>query len=275
MTQRIGKTQQLPIDQLEYYHQNPRRGNLDAIVDSLKVNGQYRPIVVNRGNKTGREWEVLAGNHTLMGARFLDEQGVSGWREIDCYVVDVDDEQASRIVLADNRTSDLADYDERSLAALLASLDDGLEGTGYDDDDLADLSALLEEKSPLPADYGENSGGDEASGQSTTEEADSDGDGGTLPPARVNVNEETGVGGSTGTAHSALSYHTQPTRMIILNLPINQFIWAQEKFSEYLEEHKELADSNAAAVIHLLESWSGDQAPQEENEDEESLEVED
>jgi len=114
---------------------NPRRGNVAAIKQSLERNGQYRPIVVNR-----RSMEVLAGNHTLLAAREL------GWEEIAATFVDVDEEQARRILLVDNRTNDLAGYDTEELGELLQELD-GLEGTGYDD---ATLGALLDELAPRP-----------------------------------------------------------------------------------------------------------------------------
>jgi ParB-like nuclease domain len=51
----------VPTADLRPYPGNPRRGDLEAIKDSLERNGQYRPIVVNR-----RTMEVLAGNHTLI-----------------------------------------------------------------------------------------------------------------------------------------------------------------------------------------------------------------
>ena len=45
---------------------NARRGDVDAIVDSLRRNGQFRPLVVQRS--TGY---VLGGNHTLQAAQRL------------------------------------------------------------------------------------------------------------------------------------------------------------------------------------------------------------
>lgn len=119
--------------ELTTYHRNPRRGNIDAIAESLNTNGQYRAIVVNLGRKTGRPLEVLAGNHTLQAAIQL------GWDTITATTVDVDDQQAARIVAADNRTADLGDYDNDVLTALLQDLDT-LEGTGYTSDDLDELT---------------------------------------------------------------------------------------------------------------------------------------
>jgi hypothetical protein len=127
-------TSREPVASLHTYHRNPRHGDVLSIRRSLAVNGQYRPVVANRGTHTGRPREVLAGNHTLIAAR--DE----GWPDLAVCWVDVDDDQAARIVLADNRTADLGSYDREVLAELLDGLD-GVEGTGYTD---ADLAALLQ-----------------------------------------------------------------------------------------------------------------------------------
>lgn len=133
-------TRHLPVGDLRTYHRNPRRGNLTAIASSLKVNGQYRPVVVNAGTYTGRPNEVLAGNHTLMAARDL------GWSDLAAVTVDVDDDQAARIVAADNRTADLGEYDDRLLLELLADLPD-LDGTGYDPGDIEALEQALADES--------------------------------------------------------------------------------------------------------------------------------
>lgn len=120
------------IDQLEAYPGNARRGDLSMIVESLRVNGQYRPVVVNRRNN-----QVLAGNHTVQAAREL------GWPQVAATFVDATDEEARRIVLIDNRANDVAGYDDGILAELLADLDGNYEGTGFDDNDLDDLLASL------------------------------------------------------------------------------------------------------------------------------------
>lgn len=124
--------ERVPVAGLRTFHKNPRRGKVDSIVQSLRVNGQYKPIVVNRGGATGRPCEVLAGNHTLIAAR------EAGWEDVAVVWVDVDDDAAARIVAADNRTADLGDYDEAILAELLGDLP-SLEGTGYTADDLGAL----------------------------------------------------------------------------------------------------------------------------------------
>ncbi len=125
-----------PINGLHTFHNNPRKGDVDAIAESLAARGQYRPIVVNRGSFTGRPLEILAGNHTFMAAKLL------GWKTIQATTVDVDDEGATQIVLADNRLADLGDYDDTILTELLQSLET-FDGTGYDESDLEQLLDIL------------------------------------------------------------------------------------------------------------------------------------
>jgi hypothetical protein len=112
---------------LKEYPGNPRKGNIDKIAESLIANGQYKPIVVQES--TGY---VLVGNHTLKAIKQL------GWDFVDVVELDVNDEEAKRIVLADNRTSDDSTYDYNLLADMLKSMPT-LEGTGYDADALDQL----------------------------------------------------------------------------------------------------------------------------------------
>lgn len=123
----------VPIAGLHAYPGNPRRGRVDVVRRSLERHGQYRPVVVN-----SRTMQVLAGNHTMRAASEL------GWDELAVTFVDVDEDQAARIVLVDNRASDLSTNDDDELVALLESLagsEGGLDGTGYD---VGDLDALLD-----------------------------------------------------------------------------------------------------------------------------------
>lgn len=133
----MDEIEHVKLDELRTYPTNARVGNVNAIADSLEVNGQYRPIVVNR-----RTSEILAGNHTWQAARRL------GWETIAVTYVDVDEDAARRIVLADNRTNDLASYDDAGLVDLLKQqLESDLElaGTGFDEDDLASLITAIAE----------------------------------------------------------------------------------------------------------------------------------
>lgn len=135
----------VPLDDVQLLPGNPRQGDIGAVTESMRVNGVYQPVIINRGTHTGRPLEVIAGNHRVQAAQAL------GHPTIPAVILDVDDEQATRIALADNRTSDLADYDTSALVLMLQQLPD-LTGTGYDGDDLDDLLQELEDDALPPAD---------------------------------------------------------------------------------------------------------------------------
>lgn len=119
-----------PITNFTTHPRNVRQGDVGAIVQSLEAHGQYRPIVVHKTTNY-----ILAGNHTYLAAKAL------GWDKIAATFVDCDDEQALRILVADNRANDLATYDDSALTELLKDLANGagLQGTLYDESDLDDL----------------------------------------------------------------------------------------------------------------------------------------
>ena len=130
-----------PLKSLTLYPTNPRRGRLDIITESLTTLGQYRTIVANDNPDADTHMTVLAGNHTMQAMRDL------GWVEADVTFVSVDDETAARIVLMDNRSNDVASYDDTALVAMLVELeatDLSLVATGYDNDTLDTLLAELE-----------------------------------------------------------------------------------------------------------------------------------
>jgi ParB-like chromosome segregation protein Spo0J len=108
-----------------------------SISESMSINGFYGAILVQAS--TGY---ILVGNHRF---REAVRQGAD---KIPVFWADVDDEEALRIMLADNKTADEGTYDETVLEELLASLD-SLEGTGYG---LASLQEQLERDHEASAD---------------------------------------------------------------------------------------------------------------------------
>jgi len=132
MEQRKIEYTTVDITSVQTHPKNVRQGDIGAIAESLKAHGQYRPIVVDK-----RTNYILAGNHTWKAAQSL------GWSQISAGFVETkDDDEALRILLSDNRASDLATYDDGGLAEILKQLaitDTGLVGTMYDGDDLDDL----------------------------------------------------------------------------------------------------------------------------------------
>jgi DNA modification methylase len=99
--------------------------NLDAIKASLTKFGQRKPIVINN------KGVILAGNGTVEAAKAL------GWDHIEVATVpaDWDEATARAYALADNRTAELAEWDENVLAKQLLDLLDeefDIEALGFE-----------------------------------------------------------------------------------------------------------------------------------------------
>ncbi len=128
--------ERVPVDAIRTHPRNPRRGDVDVIAESITKNGFYGAVVVQRS--TGY---ILAGNHRYLAAR------KAGLTEIPVLFVDVDDKTARRILVADNRTSDLAGYDDSALVEILKELrlEQDLIGSGFSSSDVDSLIAELTE----------------------------------------------------------------------------------------------------------------------------------
>jgi ParB-like chromosome segregation protein Spo0J len=122
------------IESLTLDPQNARKHstrNLDAIKASLEKFGQRKPIVVHNG-------VVIAGNGTLEAAKSL------GWKEIAVSVcpADWDADTAKAYALADNRSAELAEWDEGILSQQLLDLEDfnwNIETLGFNKPTLPDF----------------------------------------------------------------------------------------------------------------------------------------
>ncbi len=83
---------------------------------SLKAFGQQKPIVVNKENV------VIAGNGTLAAAKKL------GWKKIGVIISDLDPKNQKAYALADNRSAELAEWDDKQLGESLHDLfEDGFD----------------------------------------------------------------------------------------------------------------------------------------------------
>jgi len=126
LTQRF---EDVAVDELEPWPGNPRRSDVGSISTSIDANGFYGAVIAQRSTR-----RIIAGHGRWLAAR---DHGIE---RIPTLWLDVDDAQARRILVADNRTSDLAVWDEAELADFLRALDGALLGTGFTEDD---LDALL------------------------------------------------------------------------------------------------------------------------------------
>jgi len=134
-----------PIDGLTPDPDNARvhsDRNLDAIAASLRAYGQRKPIVAQRRDDG---LVIRAGNGTVEAARRL------GWSEVAALVLDEDDVTAAAYGLADNRTAELATWDEPTLARVLEGVSTA---SGYDPLNMgfeeAEVIGLLAKYSGIP-----------------------------------------------------------------------------------------------------------------------------
>lgn len=104
----------IPLDLLELDPFNARAHpdrNMDAVRKSLEAFGQVEPLVVQE-----RTSVVVGGNARLQAMRAL------GWKEADCVLVDLSDEEAKALGIALNRTAELATWNHDNLATMLDEL---------------------------------------------------------------------------------------------------------------------------------------------------------
>jgi DNA modification methylase len=142
------KIERIKLAELRHDDQNARthdQANLKAIAGSLEQFGQRKPIVITQDNK------VVAGNGTLTAAKLI------GWTEIDCVRVPADwtADQIKAYALADNRTAELAQWDEQVMAAQLLDLQEAgfdIESFGFElVNPPVDLDAIEEDEIPEDA----------------------------------------------------------------------------------------------------------------------------
>lgn len=204
------KYRRAQVSDLKPHPDNPRQGDVGAIHTSIEANGFYGAIIVQKSTQ-----HVLAGNHRLVALQ------QAGERTVPVIEVDVDDETARRILLADNRTNDLAAYDNQLLTDLLTSIaqenPEALLGTGYDGDDLDDLLAMLQEQNP-------NADGNVVRDSTDAERLD--------------------------------RYKESATRSVMLDYPLQEFRWVVDQLGALRERFG--AESSAEAVRILIEQATGE-----------------
>ena len=211
------KIEKVKCDSLFFDPNNARQHsdrNLETIQKSLTQFGQRKPIVVWKDT-------VIAGNGTLQAALAL------GWTDIEITRVPDDwtKDQITAYAVADNRTSDLASWDEEVLLDILADLDgyDLLAASGFTDDEIDDLRAIVEEAEP-------------------------------------DVTHPTNVTDSLTISDLAERYANRATRQLVSDYPNHVFVWVVERLGK-LRLEREL-DSNSQAIVYLVEQYYGEEAPE-------------
>jgi ParB-like chromosome segregation protein Spo0J len=141
----------VPIAGLKPHPKNRRKGRDDRVAESLTAFGQLKPVVVNKGNV------LLAGHHLVLAAQTL------GWTHVAAVQVNVPAKVAERYLIADNRTSDLATWDETGLLADLKAMET-LDGVGFTPEEINLLALKVADRldiEPEPGGDGDGGGGSE------------------------------------------------------------------------------------------------------------------
>ncbi len=155
------------IGSLTPHGRNPRQGDVGAVMESIARNGWYGAVLAYVP-ESGEGVTIIVGEHRWRALGELQRHGMDldgkslTYAELAARVPlpvngkvpvivrrDLTDAQALRIMLADNRTSDVADYDTAALAEMLQAMaaegEAGLSGSGWDGDALEAMTPLMVE----------------------------------------------------------------------------------------------------------------------------------
>lgn len=118
----------VPIEQIVPYERNPRKNDkaVDAVAESIRQFGFRVPCVIDKN------YTLITG-HTRVKAMYR-----LGEKTVPCVLADdLTEEEAKAFRLADNKTAELASWDEELLAEELADIDFDMTDFGFEIDDFA------------------------------------------------------------------------------------------------------------------------------------------
>jgi ParB-like chromosome segregation protein Spo0J len=156
----------VPLDKLIRWPRNPKEHDLGAINQSIERFGFVNPIIVDETSG-----KIVAGHGRVDTLQQLKVSGAKAPAGIttagNTWLVPVirgvafkSESEAEAYIVADNQLTILGGWDDAKLGQVLADLaaQDGLDGTGFDKDDVDDLLKRLngEDESPAtPRDQGQ------------------------------------------------------------------------------------------------------------------------
>jgi hypothetical protein len=124
------------VDALVPWVKNPRKNDaaVDKVAESIAEFGFGAPLIVRRANG-----EVIGGHTRLKAAIKM------AMTHVPVRYLDLTEEQAHKLALADNKLGEAAEWDDKMLASVLADLSvDGIEGlgvTGFSEEEMLKLLA--------------------------------------------------------------------------------------------------------------------------------------
>lgn len=125
-----------PLDQVLSHPKNPKQHDDAAIDESIEENQFSGAILLQRSTR-----------YCLDGHGRVDSLRRKGQTTVPAFIVDVDDRQAEKILLARNKIGENSGYNAELLTDLLSGLADAgdLLGTGYTPDEVDDLFVSFDE----------------------------------------------------------------------------------------------------------------------------------
>ena len=121
---------------------NPRHNDqaVQPVAASIEEFGFGAPIVIQA--KTNM---IIAGHTRLKAAMRL------GWSKVPCRILEITDRNAERLAIADNKTNEIAQWDEEQLEEILGGFEpEELDNLGFSQDELDELTKNNNEPPPKP-----------------------------------------------------------------------------------------------------------------------------
>lgn len=112
--------------------------NLDTIKASLQKFGQYKPLIVQQSTNI-----VLVGNARLSQMKEL------GLEYVECVFVNIPNDRAELLKIADNRTADLSNWDYEKLLKQIEVLPADFTSVAFDQSDYEYLRKISKQKVTL------------------------------------------------------------------------------------------------------------------------------
>jgi len=133
------------IDSLTPWAQNPRNNDdaVEQVAESIRRFGFASPIIARAADRS-----VIAGHTRLKAAQQL------GLDLVPVRFVDLDEDEARALALADNKLNEIATWDEAGLAEVMRELEQtglDLAGLGWQSDELDALLSEMESTPEAPA----------------------------------------------------------------------------------------------------------------------------
>lgn len=132
------KVVMIDINQIKPYDKNPRKNNnaVEAVANSIKEFGFKQPIVVDKDNI------IVVGHTRFKAAKKL------GLKEVPVVVAtDLTDEQIKAYRLADNKTNELAEWDDELLSGELSDIEMDMSLFGFDLEE-EEEKEIIEDEAP-------------------------------------------------------------------------------------------------------------------------------